>query len=453
MCRLLHQNELIHNLSQTFVQLSEVRDEGHWFDGVVDDDALQPFLDEHLKQVDNARLPQSFSVVTMNPDTSGSKGGLRITQMLLPTQLGRLQVERTSNSVWRIRTQNVARIEYGVVHRLKDRASALIIDGSRFEVDLTRLSTSDRVERFCRDGALVNEPVWKVCDLAGHDGNRRAIGEHGPLSAVLRKGETMIVYPDGDDEILSKAVDYANVLYLHGVNTHVVSDTQAVKAGMDSSKMGIIFLGDVNTNHATRHYMREGAVRMDSENRVCVSLSAGDKCFGESGTGAAWIGKGVQNGVVAVVVGVDREGFLAGMDLLPESPDSSGAEWAIVDARLWRVKGVGAIRAAGYFDERWRILPTASYFDDGDAGGMAERCDSGNAWTWRELVVALALVAVGGALGVWFGGRREAAYEIVAGGQERRRLGGKATKSDGDGGADSMLRLLDEEQDDVEVGG
>ncbi|CAN8066337.1 unnamed protein product [Agarophyton chilense] len=83
-CRLLRENEIFRNMTDSHVSLDEVPNEGHWFDGVVDDDALQPFLAKHLAAEYKPRLPSAFSVVTINPGTSGSRGGLRIRQLLTP---------------------------------------------------------------------------------------------------------------------------------------------------------------------------------------------------------------------------------------------------------------------------------------------------------------------------------------------------------------------------------
>jgi len=62
-----------------------VPDAGHWFDGIMDEDDVAPFLAQYGSS--NASLPgfpTRFNAVTLNPASSGPRGSVHIYQLRLP---------------------------------------------------------------------------------------------------------------------------------------------------------------------------------------------------------------------------------------------------------------------------------------------------------------------------------------------------------------------------------
>jgi hypothetical protein len=62
---------------------------GHWYDGILNDDNVQQFLENHINPINNPRLPlprlpNPFTISTINPGASGSRGGIRILQLIVP---------------------------------------------------------------------------------------------------------------------------------------------------------------------------------------------------------------------------------------------------------------------------------------------------------------------------------------------------------------------------------
>eukprot|EP01111_Echinosteliopsis_oligospora_P017770 TRINITY_DN7825_c0_g1_i2.p1 TRINITY_DN7825_c0_g1~~TRINITY_DN7825_c0_g1_i2.p1 ORF type:complete len:706 (+),score=177.42 TRINITY_DN7825_c0_g1_i2:3-2120(+) len=127
-------DELSGNPHNTLV--SEIPGQGHWFNGVVDDPIIQAFFDENLPVKALPALPSKFTVVTMNPATSGGKGGIRIQQQLFPFRASRIQVQRVSNETWTLRTENVKRFTIATVspYASTDIPQTINVDGQLFNV-------------------------------------------------------------------------------------------------------------------------------------------------------------------------------------------------------------------------------------------------------------------------------------------------------------------------------
>ncbi len=70
------------------IRLSELAGEGHWFQGVMDDEETFQFLTQNigssLKNEALPRFPKEFTITLLNPASSGSKGGIHILQLDIP---------------------------------------------------------------------------------------------------------------------------------------------------------------------------------------------------------------------------------------------------------------------------------------------------------------------------------------------------------------------------------
>lgn len=79
-------------------RLSEIANQGHWFDNVMSDMIMQNFLDQHLLsntefKNDNENsgnnsngiiFPKKFTITLMNPASFGSKFGIKVDQLIIP---------------------------------------------------------------------------------------------------------------------------------------------------------------------------------------------------------------------------------------------------------------------------------------------------------------------------------------------------------------------------------
>lgn len=125
--------------------LSEVTGKGHWFDGVLNDDIVQGFLNKYLDReinpaLDKPPFPDAFTISTMNPFSTGSKGGIRILQFEVPFRLATIRVHRFGNN-WVMNTTNVRRLGFVYDDRQKDIKS-FSIDGTYFDVSPSKAGPS-----------------------------------------------------------------------------------------------------------------------------------------------------------------------------------------------------------------------------------------------------------------------------------------------------------------------
>lgn len=97
-----------HGHSSRYVELPG---KGHWFDGVMTTTYLRECYHQVLtKGSMTPELPSRFNIVVANPANQGSRGGIVVDQLVSPGQLGRLEVERSSEtSTWGCKTSNILR--------------------------------------------------------------------------------------------------------------------------------------------------------------------------------------------------------------------------------------------------------------------------------------------------------------------------------------------------------
>jgi hypothetical protein len=124
-------------LNSIFIRLSEVPGKGHWFDDVLSDDTVQKFLDRFLEKSLNPNLTMppfqdAFTISTINPFTTGPKGGIRILQLEVPFRLATIRIHRF-DSQWVLDTTNVRRLGF-VSDPRHEGIKSFSIDGTKFGV-------------------------------------------------------------------------------------------------------------------------------------------------------------------------------------------------------------------------------------------------------------------------------------------------------------------------------
>lgn len=381
-CRLLKENEIFHNMSSV-VALSEVPGKGHWFDGVVDDDQLQPFIDEYLNAKRKPVLPDSFTVMTMNPATSGSRGGLRILSLEVIFELARLRVERIKFPIggWRIQTQNVRRFRYEPIDGIDEQPTRLhidgdengiaipssVLDGRNDYVDFCAASQTDwAVDTIARSYTDLRLVTWRQCDdtriFGKAKSKERGPDNFGPGFRVLGQRKVVIVYPEGDAILQDFAVRYSNSLYIRGISASVTTDSNVTAGQLGSSgDVNMVLLGGPGINRIAKMQIDAGYSADVSFNKegFCIAQR---RCFAEGGTGIAFMSSGPRRTLLFYTSGTDRDGVLAAMDWLPYSPASNVPEWVIMKKSYgWGFRGLGGVVALGYWDYEWKLEPRKSY--------------------------------------------------------------------------------------------
>ncbi len=98
---------------------AELPNEGHWFDGVMTTEPLRNFYNKHLEMprriqqqdlmsADATDPLAAFSLIVANPADMGSKGGIQVTYLKDPGQLGRVDVSVDhAHSLITLKTSNI----------------------------------------------------------------------------------------------------------------------------------------------------------------------------------------------------------------------------------------------------------------------------------------------------------------------------------------------------------
>ena len=135
----------------------ELPGKGHWFDGVMTTRCLRKFYSEVLANgLATPELPYRFDIVTANPADLSSRGGILIDQLISPGQLGKIEVERSSErSTWTLRTSNIFRFHFSSHYSENTVPLKILIDG--YFLDMPPSAMLDR-SWFLRS----DKGSWKV---------------------------------------------------------------------------------------------------------------------------------------------------------------------------------------------------------------------------------------------------------------------------------------------------
>ena len=92
----------------------ELRNKGHWFEGVMTTHALQRFYNISLRNAGNvAGIQPRFTFVMPSTGEMGSRAGIVVDQLLSPDQLGKIEVNiNQTSSEWTLKTSNILRFHF-----------------------------------------------------------------------------------------------------------------------------------------------------------------------------------------------------------------------------------------------------------------------------------------------------------------------------------------------------
>lgn len=420
--RLLKENEMYHNVSSV-VGLSEIPGKGHWFDGVVDDDVLQKFFDKYLHPGHGKpRLPRKFSMFTMNPASSSSRGGLRILQQDVPFESSKLRVTRDVQKpgAWLIQTENVRRFRYQPVRGVQDRPTELLfeLDKRGYSIDASGLASWNQHVDFCAQAAghwgglpKAGQPVlnWRRCKDSGIYGTERssirAPDTFGPAFRVLSGRKVVVVFPAKDRALRDLGVRYSNILFRHGLDVSLAADNVAPEAGDGTN---LVILGGPKMNRVAKKYGRgySADVKLREDGSFCVGTV---RCFAGSGMGMMFLAGGPKRSLLLFVIGTDEDGMSATEEFLPYTPASGLPEWVVVSGRRgFGFRGLGGVVGVGYWDEKWGLEARKTYPGDFVGAGLdgSKVCAVGatGGETKENLFVVMMVVGLMGGVIVLYSG-------------------------------------------------
>ncbi|KAJ3326374.1 hypothetical protein HDU76_012977 [Blyttiomyces sp. JEL0837] len=369
------------------VEFSEVPRQGHWFAGVLDDDMAQSFLSKYQDLIKNPGLklpplPEAFIVSTVNPGSSGSRGGIKILQLEVPYRLATITVTRKGTK-WILKTTNVRR--FGFVKDDRVNIKSWSVDGVTFK-EPPKIGPS----YLRKDGA-----EWKMESDLLWISEERYSSTYGPASQILNH-PFLIVIPSNPARIDIKvyraaARHLATSWYIYGRgSTQIVQDVD-VRDGI-AAKYHLIILGGPLDNIFTKRREGEGGATMVTFNKS-GGFQVGGKTYDSDGNGILFLAPSPTRTLLGLVVaGTDEAGFLRALWSVPfrtglTVPDfmvvgdefgDPAAGWTAGDfsgvggvveseneeewsGKIVGTKGSGGVLAAGFWSNLWEFDHRCGY--------------------------------------------------------------------------------------------
>ncbi|KAI8905029.1 hypothetical protein EDD86DRAFT_212102 [Gorgonomyces haynaldii] len=350
------------------VSFVEDKGKGHWYDGVLADETAQSFLDRHLQPENNPgfRLPQfpdQFTISTLNPASTGSKGGIRILQLEVAFRLGIIHVERRKNRLI-LRTTNVRRFGFVQDERLKDITS-WEIDGKAFDGSPAQAGPS----------YLNAQSGWEIAADLLWISRERHPSTYGPISAVFTQ-PFLIVLPSSPNSNLRLyrhcAQHILDSWYLFAKGgAQIVRDVD-LHDGM-AARYNLIVLGGSLDNYYTLRRSQGGAatlVRFLGSGGVQI----GNQKYESPGTGSLFLAPSATRTRLCLIVhGIDELGLLRAVWSIPFRSGLQVPDYMVVGnqygdpATGWTGEhrkstlGAGGVLAAGFWNNTWEFDDRSGY--------------------------------------------------------------------------------------------
>ncbi|CAG8489151.1 15329_t:CDS:10 [Acaulospora morrowiae] len=351
--------------------LSEVPDQGHWFEDAMNDDAMQRFLDEHLNisHDKEEKLPPSkkFTVSLLNPASFGSKGGIQIEQLVIPFRLGKLNVQmdvRENGQIkWNIKTSNIRRFRFVPSDKFMlviKNVERIMIDGIEFDSN-----------HFTSDGYFVKSKnhTWKFDSNTKWLHKERHPLTYGPAHQILESSQPLIIVigtkhksQNNGSRFLEIAQEIAHSWYLYGRgDSEIFYDEEIL---IEGNKIGgrmrgnLVLLGGPLENHITHLLLKErnSEVIFDKDG----SFSLKHAKFSDPGIGILFLHPFKRSQLALIIAGTDVKGLDQVSKLFPKRTGVPVPDWIITGPEVaW--KGIGGILGAGFWNNKWRFDDSIGY--------------------------------------------------------------------------------------------
>ncbi|KYR01215.1 hypothetical protein DLAC_02333 [Tieghemostelium lacteum] len=344
--------------NSTAVIVNEVPNEGHWFNGMLNDQYMQNFYNYIQSQNQFVPpIPETIVISTYNPGVSGSRANLLILQTLIPGRIARIRLTKISPLVWNLQTQNVAR--FGVVSqpvRQEGLPEQLIIDGQKFMVEFY-----PEVHYYRQDKYAVNS--WNQTDDQQWPLYEKSPLTYGPIRQIFEK-QFIIIYGTNCSEETQSTFRWAATFISNFYNTNgrgsviIIADTEFVPPPECSPNSNYILLGNTYENLISSKYSSQMIVTFNDDG----SFYLGYAFYQGYNIGTAFIAPNeCGQGLLLVVAGTDEMGFMNALHTLPQISGITLPDFVVVGNEYgW--KGVGGILSTGFWNYDWTVQPQCTYF-------------------------------------------------------------------------------------------
>ncbi|KAL8808987.1 MAG: hypothetical protein Q9200_003830 [Gallowayella weberi] len=307
---------------------------------------LLGFYDKILENPPTERsLLRSFSIVTANPGTMGSKGGIIIDQLESPGLFGKIKALYDGDArLWRLMTSNIHRLHFSESSSHDWLGSELMIDGKILKIPADILLSGPW---------LVRSPngSWEVSNSDEWLRTQRHGRWLGGLDAILdTHSQLMVLTPS---ETCSLAIQISRNLFQYfGADAEVIGPDQP----SETSRENRIILSLGPFDHASSAAAQFESLHIDEGKGLVVRDVRGrltTYAFTQ-GLGAIFLRPGRSGTLELVIWGFDDLGLRFAARLIPMLTGVGQPDFVIVGKQCsW--KGIAGVHALGFFDNSWNI--------------------------------------------------------------------------------------------------
>jgi len=326
----------------------EIPDRGHVFPGMMATDQLSAFYREHLSaRTVPPRRPDNFTLTVARPFDTASKHGVRVWELLLPGQIGKVEVWTNNLSgACHVRTSNIRTL---TLPWTPDHCSSTMADGQ----DITNMVHSSP------QGSLRNnQGHWAIASTSDTDagGTRDSATKTthrqlGGLDAIMRThGKFRIVAKGGHAADFVALQLSRNLLQYYFADAHIDVVDEEEEDDRDPTS-NVIRVIEAPQLHLPTAGAAHQTASKDTRPAVFVTDHEGVKhdYRSQGGLAAVYVHPRPSGHTEIVIWGSDEIGLDIAARLAPMLTGVGQPDFIVADkTMLW--KGAGGVLCMGFFD-------------------------------------------------------------------------------------------------------
>lgn len=348
-----YHSRLMHQLlpqSESGSTYHEMEGKPHYWDGVMTTEPLSDFLKHHLTQGADqdgnvTKIRHPFTITTMNPADTGPSHGIRILELAIPGQLGKIEVVPEGPHTYTLYTSNVRALEI----------STHALDGDTVSIDdeIVNLNNGNDITVF----ELAREGTWITLNREANNTlpETRNGRQLGSVDSILHTNGPFQIVSHPSEHV--EAVDHIALQISRNLCQYFSADTE-ITANLSeavNNRTGNVISVYLGVDIPAQPYETKApghGIRVH-HGRIEVKDARGSKRVyrsRENGLAAIYLRPLPEERLELVVWGVDEASLQIAARLVPMMTGVGVPDFVIVDSTmLW--KGVEGALAMGFLDE------------------------------------------------------------------------------------------------------
>ncbi|KAF8876046.1 hypothetical protein CPB84DRAFT_1838726 [Gymnopilus junonius] len=320
--------------------------EGHWYSHVLQNPAVQNFLDDVVSSSRKSDASDAFTLTVTIPGESGSLKGWKINKLMIPGRLARLHVRKVKDNKFEVEPSNVHTFTVPV----QNGTYEIFVDDQLISIPSTE--TPMHIHR-------VSPEQWEARALSS-----AARQSPGRMQAILSSPGPIIVITAGRNrKDTSAALRLCHILHVyHRLDAEIITEDTALQWNkLESWPSGnIIFIGAPSSPFAKEVlHSKETAIHLtDSVPTV------GNRKFNKAGQALLFLHPHLRNqsdSFMMFILYNDKSSLERAVRLFPFRTGIAVPEWLVTGDKM-DVFGAGGIQAAGVWDSTWGLSEAMSWF-------------------------------------------------------------------------------------------